>query len=81
MDETNSTSQRIYQCTHRILETEGPQAVSKRRVGKEAGITAIALYITFLTVKPCCMPWLIRNSSPWLKFSPNRMENSASRYG
>ena len=47
MDETNSTSQRIYQCALRILETEGPQAVSMRRVGKEAGITAMAIYHHF----------------------------------
>jgi AcrR family transcriptional regulator len=47
MDETNSTSERIYQCALRILESEGPQAVSMRRVGKEAGITAMAIYHYF----------------------------------
>jgi AcrR family transcriptional regulator len=47
MDEKNTTSQRIYQCTLRILETEGPQAVSMRRVAKEVGITAMAIYHHF----------------------------------
>lgn len=47
MEETNSTSQRIYQCVLRILESEGPQAVSMRRVAKEAGITAMAIYHHF----------------------------------
>lgn len=47
MDETNGTSQRIYQRALRILEAEGPQAVSMRRVAKEAGITAMAIYHYF----------------------------------
>jgi AcrR family transcriptional regulator len=47
MDEKNGTSQRIYQCALRILEAEGPQAVSMRRVAKEAGITAMAIYHHF----------------------------------
>ena len=47
MVETNSTSERIYQCALRILEAEGPQAVSMRRVAKEAGITAMAIYHHF----------------------------------
>ncbi len=47
MGETNSTSQQIYQCALRILESEGPEAVSMRRVAKEAGITAMAIYHHF----------------------------------
>lgn len=47
MNETSSTSQRIYQCALRILETEGPQAVSMRRVAGEVGITAMAIYHHF----------------------------------
>jgi AcrR family transcriptional regulator len=47
MDEKNATSQRIYQCALRILEAEGPQAVSMRRVAKEVGITAMAIYHHF----------------------------------
>jgi len=44
---TGSTSQRIYRCALRILEAEGPQAVSMRRVAEEAGITAMAIYHHF----------------------------------
>src|ERR1039458_2541950 len=47
MDQKNATSQRIYQCVLRILEAEGPQAVSMRRVAKEVGITAMAIYHHF----------------------------------
>lgn len=47
MDDQNATSQRIYQCALRILEAEGPNAVSMRRVAKEAGITAMAIYHHF----------------------------------
>jgi AcrR family transcriptional regulator len=47
MSEQNSTSQQIYQCALRILEAEGPQAVSMRRVAKDAGITAMAIYHHF----------------------------------
>lgn len=47
MDEQNTTSQQIYQCALRILEAEGPQAVSMRRVAKEVGITAMAIYHHF----------------------------------
>jgi AcrR family transcriptional regulator len=43
----NPTSQQIYQCALRILEAEGPQAVSMRRVAKEVGITAMAIYHHF----------------------------------
>lgn len=45
--QNNVTSQHIYQCALRILETEGPQAVSMRRVAKEVGITAMAIYHHF----------------------------------
>jgi AcrR family transcriptional regulator len=47
MDEKNPTSQQIYRCTLRILEAEGPEAVSMRRVAKEVGITAMAIYHHF----------------------------------
>jgi AcrR family transcriptional regulator len=47
MSENNATSQQIYHCALRILETEGPQAVSMRRVAKEVGITAMAIYHHF----------------------------------
>jgi AcrR family transcriptional regulator len=47
MDKPNATSQRIYQCALRILEAEGPQSVSMRRVAKEVGITAMAIYHHF----------------------------------
>lgn len=47
MHETNTTSQRICLSALRILEAEGPQAVSMRRVAKEAGITAMAIYHYF----------------------------------
>jgi AcrR family transcriptional regulator len=43
----STTSQQIYQCALRILEAEGPQAVSMRRVAKEVGITAMAIYHHF----------------------------------
>lgn len=47
MNGQNATSQQIYQCTLRILEAEGPQAVSMRRVAKEVGVTAMAIYHHF----------------------------------
>jgi AcrR family transcriptional regulator len=47
MDEKNTTSQRIYQCALRILEAEGPQAMSMRRVAEEVGVTAMAIYHHF----------------------------------
>lgn len=47
MDGGNGTSQRIYQCALGILEAEGPQAVSMRRVAKEVGVTAMAIYHHF----------------------------------
>jgi AcrR family transcriptional regulator len=42
-----TTSQRIYQSALRILEAEGPQAVTMRRVAKELGITPMAIYHHF----------------------------------
>jgi AcrR family transcriptional regulator len=42
-----TTSQQIYQCALRILEDEGPQAVSMRRVAKEVGVTPMAIYHHF----------------------------------
>jgi AcrR family transcriptional regulator len=47
MDAKNATSQRIYKCALDILEAEGPQAVSVRRVAKEVGITPMAIYHYF----------------------------------
>jgi AcrR family transcriptional regulator len=47
MDEQSATSQQIYQSALRILETEGPQAVSMRRLAKDVGITAMAIYHHF----------------------------------
>lgn len=47
MNSQSATSQQIYQCALRILEAEGPQAVSMRRVAKEVGITAMAIYHHF----------------------------------
>lgn len=47
MIDANSTSQQIYLCALRILEAEGPQAVSMRRVANEVGITAMAIYRHF----------------------------------
>ena len=47
MDDQNTTSQQIYQCALRVLEAEGPQAVSMRRVAKDVGITAMAIYHHF----------------------------------
>ncbi|MGA8438610.1 MAG: TetR/AcrR family transcriptional regulator [Candidatus Sulfotelmatobacter sp.] len=47
MNDRNGTSQRIYQCALGILEAEGPKAVSMRRVAKEVGVTAMAIYHHF----------------------------------
>ncbi|HTY85193.1 MAG TPA: TetR/AcrR family transcriptional regulator [Silvibacterium sp.] len=49
MNQAGTTSQQIYHCALRILESEGPQAVSMRRVGKEVGITPMAIYHHFPT--------------------------------
>jgi len=47
MDAKNATWHRIYKCALCILEAEGPQAVSVRRVAKEVGITPMAIYHYF----------------------------------
>ena len=47
MDANNATRQRIYESALRILEGEGPQAVSVRRVAKEVGVTPMAIYHYF----------------------------------
>ena len=47
MDDKSLTSRQIYQSALCLLEAEGPQAVSMRRVAKEAGITAMAIYHHF----------------------------------
>lgn len=47
MEDKNGTAQRIYRCALSILEAEGPQAVSMRRVAKDVGITAMAIYHHF----------------------------------
>ena len=47
MSDQNATAQQIYKCALHILESEGPQAISMRRVAKEVGITAMAIYHHF----------------------------------
>lgn len=47
MDKENITSKKIYQCALSILESEGPQAVTMRRIANEVGITAMAIYYHF----------------------------------
>jgi len=47
MNEPESTSGRIYQCALAILESEGPQAVSMRRIARDIGITPMAIYHHF----------------------------------
>ena len=47
MDEKSATSGEIYRCVLRVVESEGPQAVSMRRVANEVGITAMAIYHHF----------------------------------
>jgi AcrR family transcriptional regulator len=42
-----ATKERIARCALRILEAEGPQAVSMRRVATEVGITPMAIYYHF----------------------------------
>ncbi len=39
-----TTRQRIAECALRILEAEGPDAVSMRRIAAEVGITPMAIY-------------------------------------
>jgi AcrR family transcriptional regulator len=47
VSENNATSQHIYRCALCLLEAEGSQAVSMRRVAKDVGITAISIYHYF----------------------------------
>ncbi len=47
MDQKTDTSQQIYQCALGMLEAEGPQAVSMRRIANQVGITAMAIYHYF----------------------------------
>jgi AcrR family transcriptional regulator len=42
-----TTKERIARCALRILEAEGPEAVSMRRVAKAVGITPMAIYYHF----------------------------------
>src|SRR5271156_822955 len=46
-DDRNGTSQQIYGSALRILEAEGPQAVSMRRIASEVGVTPMAIYHYF----------------------------------
>ncbi|GGA77485.1 hypothetical protein GCM10011507_30950 [Edaphobacter acidisoli] len=43
----STTSEKIAECALRILEAEGAQAVSMRRVAGEVGVTAMAIYHHF----------------------------------
>jgi AcrR family transcriptional regulator len=47
MDERNGTAQQIYNSALHVLETEGPEAVTMRRIAGEVGITAMAIYHHF----------------------------------
>jgi AcrR family transcriptional regulator len=47
MNGPEPTYSRIYQRALAILESEGPQAVSMRRIAKEVGITPMAIYHHF----------------------------------
>lgn len=47
MEDRNGTAQHIYTAALRVLETEGPQAVSMRRIASEVGVTAMAIYHYF----------------------------------
>ena len=47
MSRTNITSQRIYDLALRVLEAEGPDAVTMRRIAGEIGITPMAIYHHF----------------------------------
>ena len=47
MSDPQTTSESIYKSALRILEAEGPQAVSMRRVATEVGITPMAIYHHF----------------------------------
>ena len=47
MRKDRATKERIARCALRILEAEGPEAVSMRRVATEVGITPMAIYYHF----------------------------------
>lgn len=47
MSAKSITSQRIYDLALRILEAEGPEAVTMRRIAGEIGITPMAIYHHF----------------------------------
>ncbi len=47
MESETGTRERIYECALGILEAEGPQAVTMRRIANEVGITAMAIYYHF----------------------------------
>lgn len=47
MPNNDATASRIAQAALRILEAEGPQAVSMRRIAKAVGITPMAIYHHF----------------------------------
>ncbi len=47
MNGPEPTYSRIYQCALAILEAEGPQAISMRRIAKDVGITPMAIYHHF----------------------------------
>ena len=47
MSRINITSRRIYDLALRVLEAEGPEAVTMRRIAGEIGITPMAIYHHF----------------------------------
>jgi AcrR family transcriptional regulator len=47
MNGQNDTSRLIYQSALRILEAEGPRAVTMRRIATEIGVTPMAIYHHF----------------------------------
>ncbi|MGD0155390.1 MAG: TetR/AcrR family transcriptional regulator [Terracidiphilus sp.] len=47
MSQQKTTSRQIYDYALRLLESEGPQAVTMRRVANEIGITPMAIYHHF----------------------------------
>jgi AcrR family transcriptional regulator len=47
MTDRNAKSQQIFDCALRILEAEGPKAVTMRRVANEVGVTPMAIYHHF----------------------------------
>jgi AcrR family transcriptional regulator len=47
MKDQRDMSQQIYDCARLILEAEGPEAVTMRRVAKAVGITPMAIYHHF----------------------------------